>query len=314
MRRYLRLFFAFVIVCLIYLGPDISEAATHKNTTGIGISPFLQQLEIKTDDTVRSFDLIISNNTDSLQEISLKAHDFGSLNETGGVILEGSTKYNEKYGLVSWMTLGTDTVLLPPHESRSVPVTITNRQNLQPGGHYAAVVASINSLDDRSGNKVVINQQLMSLVLVSKVGGERYDLKLNSINHNGNWLHLPKTVRLRFQNPGNVHVIPRGLVKLKSPGGTVIAQGVINAESAYVLPESFREVYVPLINRNRAFPLPGIYSIEVDYRYEQIDRYAKKKINLQYINLGMYILAAVLLAFGIRYFMIKKHHKKTTYN
>jgi len=285
-------------------------AATNRNTPGgISLEPFLKQISIAPTDVDQTFELKLTNRTTGLQELDLKTQDFGSLNDTGGILLEGSpTSYTEKYGLASWLSLETDTVVLQPGETRSVEVTVNNRPDLRPGGHYGAIAATVNSLTDQSGNRVVINQELLSLVFVDKTGGEHYDLKLNSAENNGNWFHYPTTVKLRFQNPGNVHVIPRGLVKLKSPSGTVVAQGIINSESAYVLPETFREIYVPLTKTGSALPLPGLYSLEVDYRYDQISRYAVKTYHLRFIDLGLYLIIIVLIGLG---FVAWKRKRKT---
>lgn len=298
-----------IFTCLLLI--PVSAHAASKPLTGITLSPFEQQLSIAPDDTTRGFTLNLTNHTNTIQDLKLTARDFGSLNDTGGLLLEGSGNYTRKYGLSSWLTLSTDTVILEPGESRGVPVTIDNRSSLQPGGHYGAVVVSVNSLDDQSGNRVVINQQLLSLILVNKVGGEHYDLKLKSITQNGNWIHLPSIVRLRFQNPGNVHVVPRGTVKLKSPAGTVLATGVINSESAFVLPESFRELPVPLTPVGKALSLPGVYHIEVDYRYDGLDRVARKSYAVRYINLKLYVsLAAALVILA---WLLKRRivHKKS---
>jgi hypothetical protein len=184
--------------------------------------------------------------------------------------------------------------VVPAGQSRSVAVTIDNRSSLQPGGHYGAIVARVTSLTDQTDNKVVINQELLSLLFVTKLGGEKYDLRLNSLSHNGNWFRLPTSARLRFQNPGNVHVIPRGEVRLKSPTGTVLAKGIINSESAYILPETFRELSVPLSRVGSALPLPGLYHLEVQYRYEGLNQVAVKRFNMQFISLGLYLLLSVV--------------------
>lgn len=267
-----------------------ARAAQAQNTAGgISISPFIQQLDIEPGDVAKSFNLKLTNQTSTLQELSLTPRDFGSLNDSGGILLEGNNNYTQKYGLASWLSLGADTVALQPKESRDILVTVENRSSLQPGGHYAAVVASVKSLDEPTrGNKVAVNQQLLTLILVNKVGGEHYALNLKSIQQNGNWLHLPNTIQLRFQNPGNVHVIPRGVVKLRSPSGKILARGVINSESAYVLPETFREVYVPLIPVSKDFPFPGLYRVEVDYRYDGLNVTAQKSYAVKFINLKLY--------------------------
>lgn len=282
---------------LIPAHSDAAKKVQPQNTVGgISISPFIQQIDILPGDIAKSFTLTLTNHTSTLQELNLTPRDFGTLNDSGGILLEGNNKYTQKYGLTSWMSLGADTVALQPKESRDVLVTINNRTSLQPGGHYAAVVASVKTLDESTaGNKVAINQQLLSLILVNKMGGEHYALKLTSIQENGNWLHLPNTVKLRFQNPGNVHVIPRGTVKLTSPSGKVLAKGVINSESAYVLPESFREIYVPLTTVSKDIPFPGVYHVEVDYRYDGIDQTAHKFSIVKFINLKIYIFGLIIL-------------------
>lgn len=290
-----------LVLSLLFMGlmlvlPSYAKAAGKNTGGGISLSPFVQQIAIQPNDAARSYSLVLTNHTDTLQELNLASHDFGSLNDTGGVLLEGSNSFTGKYGLTSWLRLEADTVVLQPKESRAVLVTIDNRSSLQPGGHYGAVVASVSSLSDQTGNHVVVNQQLLSLILVDKVGGEHYDLKLDSVNQNGNWLHLPNDIRLRFQNPGNVHVVPRGIVTLKSPGGRVLAQGIINNESAYILPESFRELFVRLTPVASTVPVPGIYHIQVDYRYDGILRTVSKSYAVRYANAGVYLLAAFLVA------------------
>lgn len=268
--------------------------------TGITLSPFQQEIGLQPGDTDRSFELTLTNNTPSVQELRLNGQDFGSLNETGGVLLEGSKTYTQKYGLVSWLKLGTDSVVLEPKESRTITVTVQNRASMQPGGHYGAVVASVISIDAAKKNKIVINQQLLSLLLVKKIGGEAYDLQLVDIKNNGNLLHLPSTVQLRFHNPGNVHVVPRGIVRLKSPSGKVLSQGIINSESAFVLPETYREVYVPLSKVSSQYLLPGVYRIEVEYRYEGILKTVKKSSQVHFVSLPTYFLVVLCIA-GIAY-------------
>jgi len=285
---------------LVLLPMSVMAAPVAQDTAGgISLSPFLQQISLSSTELDKSFSLSVTNHTAGVQELDLKTQDFGSLNDTGGILLVGSdSSYSQKYGLASWLSLEADTVVLQPGEARNVLVTVNNRPDLQPGGHYGAIVAAVKSLADQSGNRVVINQQLLSLVFVNKVGGEHYDLRLRSVTPDGNWLHLPSTVKLRFQNPGNVHVIPRGVVKLRSPTGTVVAQGVINSESAFILPETFRELYVPLTKVGSAYPLPGLYHLEVDYRYDGFNRYAEKTVPVNFIDLGLYLLLAGVLLLG----------------
>ena len=288
-------------------------AATSQSaaSNAISLSPFLQNITVSESDTTKSFNLKLTNNSPNVQELDLTTRDFGSLNDSGGILLKGTTDdYSQHYGLTSWLTLEADTVVLQPGEARTILVSVNNRQDLQPGGHYAAVVASVKSLDEQTGNRVVVNQQVLSLILVDKQGGDHYDLKLKQVEQNGNWLHLPNDIKLQFQNPGNVHVVPRGQVLLKNPAGSVIAKGIINSETAFVLPATLRDLYVRLTPVGHSLPLPGIYHVEVDYRYDGIDQTANKSFAVRFINLKLYTAILLLIGGGLWYVVRRRNGTK----
>lgn len=284
------------ILPLLVMSP---AAASSKPPSGISISPFEQQITVQPSDVVKSFTLTLTNHTTQLQELNLSVRDFGSLNDTGGLLLEGSNSYSHQYGLTAWLSLEKNTVDLQPGQTETVLASVNNQSSLQPGGHYGAIIASINSLNQPANNNVVINQQLVSLVLVDKQGGDHYALKLTHESNNGNWLRVPTEVNLEFQNPGNVHVIPRGLVQLVSPSGRVLAQGIINDQSAFVLPESFRQLPVTLTPVNQQVPLPGLYRVRVVYRYDGITATATKNFYLQFVDLKLYLTIIVIVGVSI---------------
>ena len=298
-----------VLVFSSSIGAGVTASAASSNA--VSLSPFLQNITITPNDLGQSFKLLLTNRSSNVQELDLTVKDFGSLNDTGGVlVIDTPNDYSQHYGLTSWLRLEADTVVLQPGDSREVLVTVDNRPDLVPGGHYGAVVASVRNLDEQPGNRVAINQQLLSLVLVDKQGGDRYDLKLRSLEQNGNWLHLPSNVKLHFQNPGNVHATPRGRVLLKNPAGQTIAQGIINTESAYILPASFRDLYVKLTPIGQRLPLPGIYHVEVEYRYDGLDKLAHKSYAVRFINLKLYIAIIGLILIAIWLFQRVKKARK----
>jgi len=280
-------------------------------TPGISLSPFEEQLTIEPTDTVKSFSLVLGNHTPVAQELNLKTQDFGSLGDTGGIRLENNS-YTKHYGLAAWLSLGTASVSLAPGQTATVPVTVRNRSSLGPGGHYGAVVVGVGSGSKSQGRQVAINQQLLSLILVDKVGGDHYDLALTGVTTNGDWLRAPTDIRLRFQNPGNVHVIPRGLVKLTSPTGTVIAQGVVNTQSAFILPSTSRELNVPLTVLAKAAAIPGPYHLVVQYRYDSVTVYATKHYFVDYLNAGSWAVLGVLLVVVLGLILTRRPRRLTT--
>lgn len=271
-----------------------SDAAGPKST--ITISPFLHEVRFSADEATKDFSIEITNNTSTEQSFNLSVLDFGSLDESGGIVFAGSDASTlvKKYGLAQWLQLSQTNLSLGPNKTKEIKATILNDSTMTPGGHYAAIIASINSSGESTGNEININQQLSSLILATKVGGEAYDLKLEDISLNGNWLQLPDEVTLSFKNPGNVHVVPRGTVKVLSSSGGVVASGVINQESSFVLPETTRVITLELTKQGKASLWPAIYTVQVDYRYEGIDQIARKERKVFFLNLpGLAVLVAI---------------------
>jgi hypothetical protein len=237
---------------------------------GVTISPPFREVVLQPDRPTAQFNLTVRNDTAVTQAFRLTVQDFGSLDESGGVAFLG-TKASDleyKYGLAGWLIPGTDSISLEPGQTRKVNLTIENRSSLTPGGHYAAVLlTSQSSPENGQKPRVVIKQVLSSLVLVKKVGGEVYGLALDRIEVASNLLKPPDKLKLRFQNSGNVHVVPRGTVELKDPRGHIVNKGLINPESTWILPESFR-LYSSSLRQTNAAWLPGRYTLEVKYRYD----------------------------------------------
>ncbi len=306
-----RIIFGFLVIIL--LCPIASlHALTNKvntNINGISMSPFLENVSLNQNQTSTSFPILYTNHTSLIQELDFTVQDYGSLNNTGGVLLEGSNSYTQKYGLTSWMSLSTNVLTLNPNTSGQIMVSLTNTQSLTPGGHYGAVVAKVNNFNSTfSSNIVSVNQQLVNLILLNKLGGDHFDLKLQNISTNGNLIDLPSVVNLSFQNPGNVQVVPRGVVRLLSPTNQILSQGIINQQSSFILPESFQNMIVSLKPISRSFGLPGLYHIVVNFRYDGLNKYYTKEYTIKYFNLLGYF--GLLIIIFVMVYLIKKYRKR----
>ncbi|MBW4061790.1 hypothetical protein HJC99_04450 [Candidatus Saccharibacteria bacterium] len=218
----------------------------------------------------------ITNHTAFDQSFKLTAADFGSLNETGGVAFLGAptSELSHPYGLVSWLQLGSNVVFVPAGEAVTVHASVQNRESLAPGGHYGAILATAVSDDTGQAKNVApqvgLHAVLSSLILLTKAGGANPDLRLLSQSSSHSVFQLPMKITQRFQNAGNVHVVPRGIIEIKDPSGRVVARGALNEDSVFILPESFRLIPVTLRPVAHAW-VPGRYTITTVYNYEGID-------------------------------------------
>lgn len=252
----------FSILGLVLFTTPVAQAA------GFTVTPMIQEVILEEGEATETYTTTVTNETAALATFELSVIDFGSLDESGGVAFVGATgALEEKYALASWMQPETNELTVGPGETGSVKVRIENRENLSPGGHYGALVFKSASAARPDVPSVAINQIFSSLVLVKKTGGAKYGLTLASLDRPQRWFLFDRTVTPRFQNPGNVHVVPRGEVRVTDPLGRLVYRGVLNEGSAVILPETFREYPFKLFSVERAF-IPGRYSFDFSYRYD----------------------------------------------
>ncbi len=279
----------------------------------IVISPFLQSVSINASEATKSFPVEITNNTKVEQAFSLSAVDFGALDETGGLVFMGANAdaLVKKYGLASWLQLPVTSLQIQPGKKATITATIVNDNSFTPGGHYAAIVASVDNKSGEISNSIAFKQKLSSLVFATKVGGESYDLSLSSISHDASWRSLPKKVSLLFKNQGNVHVVPRGTVELVDISGRVVSRGIINEASSYVLPERSRRLDVELKSMGKSVSLPGVYQLKAVYRYEGYEEYAEKSVRISYIPwASIAILSVIVIGLGITVLKFLPHVRR----
>jgi hypothetical protein len=256
----------------LVLSPGLAGAAS---TRGFVISPAFKDISIAEGRAEVPYTLRLTNHAGFDQNFRLSVVDFGSLDESGGVAFLGtpSSELDHHYGLASWIRLEQDAIFIPAGQTVQVMATIENRPSLAPGGHYGAILAT--AVTDAGGTtpdlRVGVKQVLSSLMLVTKEGGVEHNLVLVSQTANSQAWHLPTLAVQRFQNAGNVHVVPRGVAEVRDPLGHVLARGALNEASGEILPESFRQYSTKLIKVGPGW-LPGRYSLVATYRYDGTDK------------------------------------------
>lgn len=272
------------------------KPAPVRNKSGVTISPALQTITLAKDQPSARFELRITNNADREQRFELSLADFGSLDETGGVLFAGdaSKKLDDKYGLKQWATVEKEQVTVAARQTAKVAVAITSEDDMKAGGHYGAVL--VTPLSTGEDDKVQLNHVATSLIFLKKQGGESYKLNLQEYEVRSGLFRAPRGAAVAFQNAGNVHVIPRGIITIKDPRGRVVSQGTINSESAIVLPESQRRLDVPLQPVSRSL-VPGMHTVSVSYRYDERAEFTTEESSFLYVN-GLVVIA-VLLVLGM---------------
>lgn len=298
----------FVLLFVLTLTAPIKVFATN----GIGVTPGLQEIEMSQDQPEVSFEVVVSNSTESRVDFRLNTIDFGALDESGGVAFLGKTgQETYAYSLSQWMQVATPEISLEPGATQSVTVTIKNDASLSPGGHYGAVLVTTRDTGQVQHDSVAMLPGASTLVLLKKSGGESYDLKIDQIKANKPFLGLPQSAQLRFQNAGNIHVVPRGTVQLTGPFNSKLANGTINETSAFVLPDTYRQMEVPLRYTSQPW-LPGRYTMKIEWRYDGTDQMQTQEIHYWYVGkIGWAVIIIVSLSFVLYLYILYRRRPVT---
>jgi len=296
---------------LVYI-PNASAADTQPSSKlppGVTVSPAFQQASISSAESQHAVSFKITNNENQARTFDLSVQDFNTLGESGGLFFVGTnpTELQKKYGLAKWLSLPQKEITLQPKQTQTIQAQILNLPDLSPGGHYGALMLQAqNSVNSNGNNKVSVRPIASSLLFVTKLGGDTHKLSLASVSFSRTLFSLPSSVDLRFHNDGNSHVIPRGNVYLRTAGGKLISQGVINEDSNIILPETYRQFNLQL-HKTGSFTPSGKYSLQVDFRFDGIDifrSYRQDFYVLQFWTILLVILLGILAASAV--FIYKK--------
>jgi hypothetical protein len=296
-----------ITICLLFTcffafastSSAVDKQQTPQKPSGITISPASAQVELPGAEAQHRLEFFITNNESKPKTINISAADFNTLGESGGLVFVGTnpTKLQRKYGLATWLTIPQTTIIVQPKQTSTITAFVLNQNDLSPGGHYGALMLSIegSSIAAKAQNKVALQPIASSLLFVNKKGGDTHVLKLTDVYISHNPLKLPSDVTLRFKNSGNTHLIPRGVVTITSPGGKLISKGIINENSGLILPETTRRFTVPL-NKISNPVRPGNYTIRVDFRFDGIDQFRSYQSKLFWIAPIPIIIATLVIA------------------
>lgn len=285
-----------IVLCVAFSLGFAHTSAESPSLRGVTISPAFQMVTIADDATQQPVSFKITNNRSTAENLSLSAADFNSLNESGGLFFVGTnpTALQKKYGLAKWFSLPQKTLIIQPHQTQTINAQILNLPDLAAGGHYGALMISLNDNSKKTG-QVGLQPIASSLLFVTKPQGATHKLGLSDVTLNRSLFKLPSKVDLRFHNDGNTHVVPRGTVTLSTSNGQVISRGVINQNSNIILPETYRKYDVTLKNVSSAY-IPKRYTLNVSFRFDGIDQFRQYQTSFLYVPMVSLVTIFVLLA------------------
>jgi len=273
-------------------------------STGITVTPSIAHIDLATD--ASEYELAYTNNTKSEINLTLSVQDFTELEDSYRIdFLTGKDAANYKYSLSSWISFENKNIELAPGEKKSVKVYI-DKNRITKGGHYASILAEIQASENQQ--QVNIKAVLSSLLFVrASTGKEIEEGKIDTFEPLRDGIDYPDTYILRFENSGNVHVIPYGLIQVFDPLGNLVAKGALNNNSLDALPESIRR-YDTTVTTYQKILLPGIYATKIDLRVGKTNQ--KLSMTIRFFSQGMFDFPKIGFALVIILLVALFLHKK----
>jgi hypothetical protein len=148
------------------------------------------------------------------------------------------------FSLASWLEVSKQPIFIRAEQSVSVPFTLHVPESAEPGGHYGAILIGTEPPPKTSGSSVRVSSQLSSLFLLRVNGDVNEEGDIRSFSTEKGWYEEPHAnFALRFENKGNVHLLPRGDITIYNMWGKERGKVFFNQESEFgnVLPKSIRK-------------------------------------------------------------------------
>ena len=296
------LVFIFAILFFIFNLPLVS-AQTQK---GISVTPSIMHLDLAEDPP--QYSITYKNTTQGEITLALSAKDFDELEESYKInFLEGQDAANYRYSLSSWISFEHKTIQLAPNEEKSVRIFI-DKDRITKGGHYASILAEIEQPDEKK--QVSVRAILSSLLFVRASTGQEIEKgKILSLRPLRNWLEYPESFTWRFENSGNVHVVPYGLIEVYDSLGNLVSKGILNEDSLDALPESIR-TYRTKVTTYQNFLIPAVYTAKISAHFGKQNLKADFLVkffswgSFDFVKIALILIIITVVSFYFRKFIL----------
>ena len=233
-----------VLAVSLGLLPFAASAAINPSLTITVTPPLYQVTQISGSDWHSQLKVVNSNPYDIAVEV--KVQDFHPDGETGNAVFEDIPKgdANDTHRMSGWIEVPTSIITIKHGLTAEIPFTIHVPPNADPGGHYGALIVSTHADDVSGSSGAAISSGISSLIFLRVPGDVIEKGSIRDFYSEDNVVDVPSAhFILRFENEGNVHLVPQGIITISNMWGKERGKVNINESSTFgnVLPASTRK-------------------------------------------------------------------------
>lgn len=206
------------------------------------ITPAKVELSVAPGETKRT-EVNITNRLGKTTKFSVTVEDIVASSDPV-VAVELAGERISAYTIKNFINISPASFELRDGEIQKITITVSLPRDVFPGGHYGAVlISSLPTLStgSQTGASAQIRARLGATILVRVPGRISESGKLqgfSTVNNKKLFSGGPVDFQILFENSGNVHVNPYGLITVRNIFGRKVSE--IPVEPWFVLPESER--------------------------------------------------------------------------
>ena len=224
------------------------SALAQNNNLSLSVTPPFFQMTITPGETWSSFIKLVNVNDFPIILYASVVNFESNNNEVGRgkftPLLSQEPEYKAA-SLAGWIDVTGDAIHIAPGDTVKLPFSINPPKNASPGGHYAAIlIGNQPVLGKDSGSAIAVSSLISSLIFARVAGDadERGDIR--EFSTDSLFYEVPEVeFDIRFENTGNVHLLPQGDIAIFNMWGRKRGVIPVNQKTAFgnVLPESVRK-------------------------------------------------------------------------
>ncbi len=231
-----------LLFAVIILTPALTSA---QQSLSLSVTPPLFQLTVLPEQSWQSAIKIINTNNFDLTLYATPVN-FAPVGEGGqGDFVPIFETETDGKTLAEWITVTNDPIIVPREQSLEVPFSIAVPSDAPPGGHFAAILIGTRPSGSSVTPMAVQTSQMVSSLLFMRIEGDVLEQgRIREFYSSENFFETPEAeFTLRFENSGNVHIRPQGVITIYNMWGKKRGEIPINQVSNFgnVLPGSIRK-------------------------------------------------------------------------
>lgn len=232
-----------LLVALLVLG--LSGSAKAQDALTLSVSPTLFEMTANPGQDWKSTVRVVNANAYEIK-VYVDVINFEAQGETGQVkFLPLLDKETEGQTLAEWIHPEMKEVTIPAEQTMEIPFAISVPPNADPGGHFAALLIGTKSLDNGGKQTLVETSQVVTSLVFLRVTGDINEKGvIREFRSTQSVVEKPKmSFELRFENSGNVQVLPQGDIRIFNMWGQERGVIPVNRQTMFgnVLPKQIRK-------------------------------------------------------------------------